>query len=1271
MKAGTILFNGADLALYGVPKFTIRRTPEPAAPAQATHRRVEIAVTVELAAEMPATVWARAEALQKLLATSSEGVLEIQNENGAGFTWQAIPGECSLPEAISRRGGRVEMSFTARESLAEGTRTGMTIDPMDGSTPVTISNVQDWAESVQISRADSRLAIRSEVNSNLSFSARTAYADPLLTLNARIAFLMQEAERIKLLGSKEARVDFSGFDQIVQFEKISAKPSPGWEWLEVEGQARYAKLPGDTKAEVEFKVESSLDPTTGETQIMVSGKIEAPDKATADAKAVAILTAWRTTGRRAMKIQKSDNWLEGEDGSTPQWAGMDFSYEFSEKITATSYTLKIDTHEGTDGRKVNYSGTVRGPTLAAVIATMTSVAGGKHPVEILSNVSVEYSTDDTATQYLVQASFTYEYATAALALRGNASMVSKRGAFGDYQMTVSGSISAASVAAARALCRGLIPAGIILQQDDETEEKSLSQSTSQFITLSFNYSWAAAHADTAVKYEESVITDYVSMIKETSISGTCYAAHKATAEASARALFAGMGLPLPIRESFTHSFEKAESNSKWLSVNFSFNFETKVTPDEGQNKISFNGTDLAIYGVPKFTIRKTPEPAAPAQATHRRVEISVTVELAAALPTVVWTRAVDIQKLLALTREGLLQIESETWWAKPGDCTLPEAISRRGGRIEMNFTARESLAGATGSGLTIQSSKGKSFIISEVQDWSESVRISRPDSRLAMRSEVGSTLAFTGRTAYADTLLPITKRIDFLMGVASEIEAINSKEVFLTFSKFSKSVQFESISAKPSAGWEWLEVEGQARYVTLPGDSEAEVEFKTDNILDPATGEKRLTVSGKIEAPDKATAEQKATEILNSWRDSGRAIKVQKSHNWLEGEDSITPQWAGMDFSYEFSKNSNPSLYTLKIDTHQGADGKKISYSGTVRGTTLADVTKTINMIAKGKHPVEIRRDVSVEYSTDEIGKMHLVQASFTYEYANVGLPLYGSMNMVTNKGLFGDHQVTVSGSISAPSAAQARSFARALIPIDTILRQDDETEEKVLYDNNNNFITLSFNYSWAVVHTQTAIKYDEAVVIDYSRMVKETSFSGTCYAKDRATAKVHARTLFNNMELGPPTRESFTNSFETYNSTEQWLSVNFSFSFETKLTGTIGHDIIEASFSLQRIGQVNHKPMTEIPLGYPVMQNPFGYNIGRMVASGSVKARVKESAKTWGQSKRKLAMIQGEEPPAEDPPDESIHEIYVPFNGKDVAFYEFSFQYGFRYAKGLTGVMP
>jgi hypothetical protein len=159
--------------------------------------------------------------------------------------------------------------------------------------------------------------------------------------------------------------------------------------------------------------------------------------------------------------------------------------------------------------------------------------------------------------------------------------------------------------------------------------------------------------------------------------------------------------------------------------------------------------------------------------------------------------------------------------------------------------------------------------------------------------------------------------------------------------------------------------------------------------------------------------------------------------------------------------------------------------------------------------------------------------------------------------------------------------------------------------------------------------------------------------------------------------KESLTHSHERETAgspavtLDRWVALRFAYSYELPLTGVIGHDIIEASFALQRIGMVDHKPMTEIPLQKPVTQVPMGYNIGRLVASGSVRARQQATARTWGQAKRVTASNVGAFAGAEDPPDERMGVAYVPFDGSNVATYEFSFQYSFRYADGLDGVWP
>jgi hypothetical protein len=85
----------------------------------------------------------------------------------------------------------------------------------------------------------------------------------------------------------------------------------------------------------------------------------------------------------------------------------------------------------------------------------------------------------------------------------------------------------------------------------------------------------------------------------------------------------------------------------------------------------------------------------------------------------------------------------------------------------------------------------------------------------------------------------------------------------------------------------------------------------------------------------------------------------------------------------------------------------------------------------------------------------------------------------------------------------------------------------------------------------------------------------------------------------------------------------------------------------------------------------PFGYNIGVLVATGTVKARIQSTAISWGQAKRAAVANQGGTAGAADSPRERIGAAYVPFSGTSIATYQFDFTYSYRYAAGLTGLMP
>lgn len=689
--------------------------------------------------------------------------------------------------------------------------------------------------------------------------------------------------------------------------------------------------------------------------------------------------------------------------------------------------------------------------------------------------------------------------------------------------------------------------------------------------------------------------------------------------------------------------------------------------------ILYHGADLALYGSPRFTLRRSPDPAPPARATRQRVDIAVRVELRADMPATVWARARALQALLKSQPEGLLEIQDEngtavSWMAKPGENSLPEAIQRGSGAVEMTFTAMEQVAdGDHPLVLRIDPLDGGEEIhMGSPQQWNMNVRINRPDEISAHRDLVASGITFSAKAAHANPLDTAPARAEFLIAKAEELNALSGKQARLRFHGFDQVVQMENFTAKPNEGWDWLDIEAQCRYVMLPGETEAEVNFSEESAEDPATGEIRTTISGTVRAPDKTTSDTKINALIAGWNaPSRRIVRITRGNAYLDGEDSPdSPDWISARFSVEYAESGGGSNYTLQVQTTEGPDGNRISYSGSATATSLGGLLTIVDSASKNKHPVEIRYELTVEYATTSGGSLRLIQGRFLREYQVASTVIRGNATRSTSKGAFGDWQVTVTGSLTGSSAATARAIARTFIDPTVNLRTDDEAEAKTVYGADEQFTTLNFNYAWGLTHSRTSLEYDDTETPDYTKMTNLREFSGTVWAASRGAAESAALAL--GASLGTPTRQSFTHSMES-DSTSRYQRTRFSLAYESKLSGTIGHDIIEASFSLQRIGQVNHVPITEIPLGTPLEQIPFGYTIGRTVASGTVKARLRSTAVAWGQSKRaQAAMGTGRE----DPPDERVTESYAPFSGADATCYQFDFQYSFRHASGLTGLM-
>ncbi len=558
--------------------------------------------------------------------------------------------------------------------------------------------------------------------------------------------------------------------------------------------------------------------------------------------------------------------------------------------------------------------------------------------------------------------------------------------------------------------------------------------------------------------------------------------------------------------------------------------------------------------------------------------------------------------------------------------------------------------------------------------WSDSYNLSRVDGRKSIRSEIATKINLSARTAYADPLSNAAARAEQLMAEAARLRALSGKEARVMFAGFDEVMQFESFTAQPNDGWDYLELTAQCRRVNLPGTDEAEVTFKAKFSEDPTTGEVKINVSGSIEAPDITIAHAKADAILAAYRTLGRRVlRVEKTDSYADGEDAEVPEWLGIDFDFELAENTTSSRYTLEISYREAADGNFTIYSGTAAASDLSTVLNTIDNIAGGKHPVESRSDLTVKWETDDQGTLKLVSASFSREYQTASLKIRGTLKREVQKGNFGDWTVSVSGSLTAPLLATARTTARGFIDLAVVLRTDSETEGKAFLDDKTQFATLDFAYAWATAHTQTSMQYTDREAPDYTRMLMERTISGTVWAASKSTASTQITLLLSELALSKPVSEELVASHERVNATtgllDRGLSWNFSRVFHVALTGVPVHDLIEASWSIQRIGMVDHEPMTEVPQGKPIKQIPFGHNIGRLIATGSAKARLQKTARDWGQGKRDSVTSANGTQGAEDPPDERMTQTFLPFSGTVATFYEFSFTYAFRYADGLTGI--
>lgn len=707
---------------------------------------------------------------------------------------------------------------------------------------------------------------------------------------------------------------------------------------------------------------------------------------------------------------------------------------------------------------------------------------------------------------------------------------------------------------------------------------------------------------------------------------------------------------------------------------------------ENQGSITFNGVTISDIGDVTFTLSREPEKSEkPSRTIHT---ISMVVSLHSHTPSTQRAKLLAIQAALN-THEAELVISDEnsiamTHLARPSGDTLNEALQHGRNTVNISFTTWSKIGtGYTGDVATYTPTGLAALTLRNVSGFTQNISTARSDQRAKNRQLTTSSITFNARTAYADNTASQSDRLIYLQAQKALLENLYDKpEGVLVWSNINETIQTESIAFSIDDSCDYLNVSFQGRYSKLPDSSTAEADYTIVTSEPCAEGTITTTISGNIQAEDRAIAITKLDALITTHNTVARRLeKKDVTDSYLDGYDGN--QWTGLNFTIEF-KEGNPTEagFTLTIDDSESSSGHKTTYSGTSKAASLAVALAKARELGDLQHPVQDSCTETVNYIKD-CGAPEtpaFVEVTFSYTYTTAAIRYRGTLSSQTTKPAFSDYITTLSGSISAPTQALAETQARSYIPGGTFLRTNEETVEKNTFQNTDpvtaedqQFTTLNFTYSYHTAHTTTTVQQKMSQQNDTSSMTATLSLSGSIYAIDKATAEARYE-LLKPVGVNLLTDTFGHDSEDAGSGSAAFLKFDFSMTWKEKLTGLVGTDILEASFRLERRGQIEHRPITEIPCGTPIVQDAFGTTTGSLTASGTVKARVQATARAWGQAKRTQAATQGAATGIPQQPTESSATEYLPASASiasDILTYTFSFSYPFTYVSGLDNLWP
>jgi hypothetical protein len=514
--------------------------------------------------------------------------------------------------------------------------------------------------------------------------------------------------------------------------------------------------------------------------------------------------------------------------------------------------------------------------------------------------------------------------------------------------------------------------------------------------------------------------------------------------------------------------------------------------------------------------------------------------------------------------------------------------------------------------------------------------------------------------------------------ITTEVNGADGRLIYGTL--LDAQVRVEEFTAEINQALQAIEWTLTASRTLFPNESGyATVEFTTATRESVEDGDRLFTFNGRILAQSEAAARAKLDLVRTSaLAGSGFALKHQlraessasnisangdKTQGLTEAADGTT--FLELSFTEEYRKRMVDLLsWTLSIsdsdETTRGFintnySGQVVASGATAAAAYAAALAKAVALGAD-KYPFLVRSVISYDQrQVQSTSDIEFVRLTFSYEYQRKGTKFYLEMSSSVSTDTFGNDREAVSGFISAADLATAQakyaSEVRTAFAARMIL-SEEFNDSKQRLENESQFVRLDFRLEVFRQKTGTGatLRYEIEISKDWLTLRQTSTVSGSCYAKDQATAMNAIAAFIGTLNLGQPreerTREARARSGQEPGAPDELFVVDFTQVFDKRIEGVSALLECEVNEEIEYSGTrwvVQDLPRNSVGAGGISLIQDTGVSIGRRNVRGTVTAGSQATGLAWADLQRTLLTGDADGGHYEMPPQITRGYVFAP----------------------------